>query len=170
MVDDEMRRRIALVVPHIRRALRIGRAIERRQADTATFADVLDRLSAGLLLLDAQGRIVHTNAAADDMLRDGRLLRAIGRRLAGGDAQAERALRETAMPAARPGHALGREGVVVPLRTCDGERYIARAMPLASATPRGAGEARRGRPPRCSCGGPPWTLRRRPTSSRKATS
>jgi DNA-binding CsgD family transcriptional regulator/PAS domain-containing protein len=138
MVDDEMRRRIALVVPHIRRALRIGRAFERRQADAATFADVLDRLSAGLLLLDAQGRIVHTNAAADDMLRDGRLLRAIGRRLAGGDPQAERALRETAILPRAAG--LGREGVLVPLRTCDGERYIARAMPLASAALRGAGE------------------------------
>jgi DNA-binding CsgD family transcriptional regulator/PAS domain-containing protein len=140
MVDDEMRRRISLVVPHVRRALRIGRAMERRQADATTFADILDRLSAGLLLLDAQGRIVHTNAAADDMLRDGRLLRAIGRRLAGGDAQAERALRETAILPRAEGVNLGREGIVVPLRTCDGERYIARAMPLASTAPRGAGD------------------------------
>ena len=141
MVDDEMRRRISLVLPHIRRALRIGRAIERRQADAATFADILDRLTAGLLLLDAQGRIVHTNAAADDMLRDGRLLRAIGRRLAGGDVQAERALRETTILPRAEGMQLGRDGVVVPLRTCDGERYIARAMPLAGAAPRGAWES-----------------------------
>jgi DNA-binding CsgD family transcriptional regulator/PAS domain-containing protein len=140
MVDDEMRRRIALVVPHVRRALRIGRAIERRQADAATFADILDRLTAGLLLLDAQGRIVHTNAAAGDMLRDGRLLRAIGKRLAGGDAQSERTLRETAILPRAEGVNLGSEGVLVPLRTCDGERYIARAMPLANAAPRGAGE------------------------------
>ncbi len=141
MVDDEMRRRLALVVPHVRRALRIGRAIERRQADAATFSDILDRLSAGLLLLDAQGRIVHTNAAADGMLRDGRLLRAIGRRLAGADAQAERALRETAILPRPEGLRLDHEGVVVPLRTCDGERYIARAMALAGAVPRGTGEA-----------------------------
>ena len=140
MVDDEMRRRLSLVVPHVRRALRIGRAMERRQADAATFADVLDRLSAGLLLLDAQGRIVHTNAAADDMLRDGRLLRAIGRRLAGTSVQGERTLRETAILPRTEGMELGREGVVVPLRTCDGERYIARAMPLASAVSGGAGE------------------------------
>jgi DNA-binding CsgD family transcriptional regulator/PAS domain-containing protein len=140
MVDDEMRRRLSLVVPHVRRALRIGRAMERRQADAATFADVLDQLSAGLLLLDAQGRIVHTNAAADDMLRDGRLLRAIGRRLAGCGAQAERTLRETAILPRAEGMNLGRDGVAVPLRTCDGERYIARAMPLATAEWRGPGE------------------------------
>jgi DNA-binding CsgD family transcriptional regulator/PAS domain-containing protein len=140
MVDDEMRRRISLVVPHVRRALRIGAAIARRQADAATFADILDRLSAGLLLLDAQGHIVHTNAAAGDLLRDGRLLRAIGKRLAGGDAQSERTLRETAILPRAEGVNLGSEGVLVPLRTCDGERYIARAMPLANAAPRGAGE------------------------------
>jgi DNA-binding CsgD family transcriptional regulator len=140
MVDDEMRRRMSLVVPHVRRALRIGRAVERRQADAATFADILDRLSAGLLLFDAQGRIVHTNAAAGDMLRDGGLLRAIGKRLTAGDAQAERTLRETAILPRAEGMHLGREGVVVPLRTCDGERYIARAMPLANAAPRGMGE------------------------------
>jgi len=140
IVDDEMRRRISLVLPHVRRALRIGRAVERRQADAAAFADVLDRLSAGVLLLDAQGRIVHTNAAADDMLRDGRLLRAIGRRLTAGDAQAERSLRENAiLPRAAAMH-LDRDGVLVPLRTCDGERYIASAMPLAIAAGRGVGE------------------------------
>src|SRR5262249_3181056 len=84
MVDDEMRRRIALTLPHIRRALRVGKSLERGQADAAAFSDVLNYLSAGLFLLDAQGRIVHTNAAADGMLSDGGLLRAIGGRLVAG--------------------------------------------------------------------------------------
>ncbi len=141
MVDDEMRGRMALVVPHVRRALQIGKAIERRRADAATFAEILDRLSSGLLLLDAHGRIVHTNAAADDMLRDGRLLRAIGGRLAAGDAQIERTLREATVAPRDEGGQLGREGVVGPLRSSDGERYIARALPLASDLPAGAGDA-----------------------------
>src|SRR5262249_22712446 len=90
MVDDEMRRRMSLTLPHIRRALRVGKSLERGQADAAAFADVLDHLSAGLFLLDAQGRIVHTNAAADGMLSDGGLLRAMGGRLAAGVAPVER--------------------------------------------------------------------------------
>jgi len=53
---------------------------------------------------------------------------------------AERTLRETALLPRAEGMNLGREGVVVPLRTCDGERYIARAMPLANGAPRGTGE------------------------------
>jgi DNA-binding CsgD family transcriptional regulator len=139
MVDDEMRRRMSQVVPHVRRALRVGKSLERRRADAEAFADVLDHLSAGLFLLDAQGRIVHTNAAADGMLSDGGLLRAVGGRLVAGAAPVERTLRESA--AVRDESVpIGRDGIVVPLRTGDGERYIARALPLAGA-PRGAGGA-----------------------------
>jgi DNA-binding CsgD family transcriptional regulator len=138
MVDDEMRRRMSQVVPHVRRALRVGASIERRQADAAAFADVLDHLSAGLFLLDAHGRIVHTNTAADGMLSDGGLLRAIGGRL--GVAPVERALREATTARDTDGQ-IGRDGVVVPLRTGDGERYIARALPLTSGAQGRAGAA-----------------------------
>jgi DNA-binding CsgD family transcriptional regulator/PAS domain-containing protein len=141
MVDDAMRRRLAMVVPHVRRALRVGHALERRQADAAAFSDVLDHLSAGLFLLDAQGRIVHTNGAADAMLSDGGLLRAIGGRLIAGAAPVERTLRETALMPRDAGVPAERKGVVIPLRAGDGERYIARALPLASAAAPGAGAA-----------------------------
>src|SRR5262249_28225595 len=123
---------------HIRRALRVGKSLERGQADAAAFSDVLNYLSAGLFLLDAQGRIVHTNAAADGMLSDGGLLRAIGGRLVAGIGPVERALRGSAPLPRDDGMHIGRDGVVVPLRAGDGERYIARALPLAGA-PRGAG-------------------------------
>ena len=140
-VDEEMRRRMALVAPHVRRALRVGTSLERRQADAAAFADVLDHLSAGLFLLDAHGRIVHSNTAAEEMLSDGSLVRAIGGRLVAGATPLERTLRDTAMPPADESLHIGREGVVVPLRAGDGERYIARALPLASGAPHGAGAA-----------------------------
>jgi DNA-binding CsgD family transcriptional regulator/PAS domain-containing protein len=141
LVDDEMRRRITVVAPHVRRARRVGRALERRRADAAAFSDVLDHLSAGLFLLDAHGRIVHTNGAAADMLSDGGLLRAIGGRLVAGAAPVGRALRETATVPPDDGAPTGRQGVVIPLRAGDGDRYIARALPLASTTPAGAGAA-----------------------------
>ena len=42
MLDDEMRGRIALIAPHVRRALLINKAIDLRQSEAATFADALD--------------------------------------------------------------------------------------------------------------------------------
>ena len=68
MVDDEMRRRLAFIAPHARRALLVGKAMELKQAEAATFANALDGLSAAMFLVDACGRIVHANAAGQDML------------------------------------------------------------------------------------------------------
>ena len=63
VVDDEARRRMRLIVPHIRRAVLIGRLIDLKAADAASLADILDGLSAGMCLVDAGGRIVHANAS-----------------------------------------------------------------------------------------------------------
>ena len=56
LVDDEMRRRMALVIPHVRRALLIGKTIHRKQTEAVCFSDVLDGLSSGMILVDASGR------------------------------------------------------------------------------------------------------------------
>ena len=139
MVDQTMRERLALVVPHVRRALLIGKTIAFKQAETATFMDVLDGLSVGLFLIDAQGRIVHANAAGSGMLGAGDLLRSIGGRLVAGDAQVEQSLRETAAAAANDD--AGSASIVVPLRARDDKRYVAHMLPLAGGARRRAGEA-----------------------------
>ena len=141
MVDDTMRRRMALVVPHVRRAVLIGKAIEFKQAETATFVDVLDGLSVGLFLIDAQGRIVHANAAGNDMLGAGDFLRRSGGRLVAGDARAEQTLREAAAAAADGDEEVGTRSIAVPLRAHDGERYVAHMLPLAGGARRRAGAA-----------------------------
>jgi len=138
MVDAAMRERMALVVPHVRRAMQIGKAIEFKQAETATFIDVLDGLSVGLFLIDAGGRIVHANAAGSGMLGAGDLLRSSGGRLVAGDARVEQSLRETAAAAANDD--VGAASIVVPLRARDDERYVAHMLPLASGARRRSGE------------------------------
>ena len=65
----------------IRRAVLIGRLIDLRRSEAATFADILDGLSAGLFLVDAGGRIVHANAAGRAILADGDFLYASRGRL-----------------------------------------------------------------------------------------
>jgi len=131
MVDAAMRERMALIVPHVRRAVLIGKAIGFKQAETATFMDVLDGLSVGLFLIDANGRIVHANTAGSDMLDAGDLLRSIGGRLVAGDAQVEHSLRETAAAAANGDQEVGTRSIVVPLRARDEARYVAHMLPLS---------------------------------------
>src|SRR5262245_9781081 len=68
LADEAMRRRMRLVVPHVRRAVLIGRVIELRTAEAASLADTLDGIAAGMIMVEASGRIVHANAAGHALL------------------------------------------------------------------------------------------------------
>lgn len=136
MVDEEMRRRIGLIVPHAHRALMINKAIDVRRAEAATFAETLNGLSAGVFLLDAGGRIVHANTAGQDMLDADDVVRAIGGQFAVRDALANRTLRDM-LPVDRSAADTG--NTALPLIAHDGQRYVAYVMPLASMARNGAG-------------------------------
>jgi DNA-binding CsgD family transcriptional regulator len=141
VVDDEMRRRMALVVPHVRRAVLIGGVIDLKKAEAATFADMLDGLSAGLFLIAANGRIVHANAAGHDMLSASKFLRATCGQLVACDKQVDKILHET-LAAANCGDAeIGTKGIALPLVAHGGERYVAHVLPLTSGARRRAGKA-----------------------------
>jgi DNA-binding CsgD family transcriptional regulator len=136
MADETMRRRIAAVAPHARRARLINKTIEAKQSEAATFADTLNGLGAGVFLLDADRRIVHANAAGYDLLSGGDFLGTAGGQLVARNAQANKALRE-----AFSGGAQGTGGIAIPLQTHDGERYVAHVLPLNSAARSSIAEA-----------------------------
>jgi DNA-binding CsgD family transcriptional regulator/PAS domain-containing protein len=139
MVDGEMRRRLAGIVPHVRRAILIGKAIDFRRAEAAALAETLDGLSAGMFLVDGRGQIVHANVAGRAILGAGDFLRSIRGQLVAGDAQVNQTLREVFAIAAQGNAALGIKGIALPLTAHDGERYVAHVLPLTSGVRRGAG-------------------------------
>src|SRR4029078_6716048 len=94
MVDAEMRRRMGLIVRHVRRAVRTGKVIDLRQAEAATFADILDGLSPAIFLVDTDGPIGPGNAASRSMLEHGDLLRTVHGRLNASDAQVDQTLHD----------------------------------------------------------------------------
>jgi DNA-binding CsgD family transcriptional regulator len=141
LVDDEMRRRMALVIPHVRRALLIGQTIHRKQTEAVCFSDVLDGLSSGMILVDASGRIVHTNNAGNAILDAGDFLRSVCGRLVASDLAINAALREILVAANAGDAALGVKGIALPLTAHDGERHVAHVLPLTSGARREAGLA-----------------------------
>jgi DNA-binding CsgD family transcriptional regulator/PAS domain-containing protein len=141
LVDDEMRRRMALLIPHVRRALLIGKTIHRKQTEAVCFSDVLDGLSAGMILVDANGRIVHTNNAGNAILDASDFLRSVCGRLVASDPAINAALREILVAANAGDAALGVKGIALPLTAHDGERYVAHVLPLTSGARREAGLA-----------------------------
>jgi DNA-binding CsgD family transcriptional regulator/PAS domain-containing protein len=128
LADEGARRRMRLIAPHLRRAM----LIVRKSAEAATLADALDGLSAGLCLVDAGGRIVHLNTAAQAILDADDILRTLNGKLVARDAQAERTLQQVFAAAGKGDEALGTKGIAVPLSGQDGERYVAHALPLPS--------------------------------------
>jgi DNA-binding CsgD family transcriptional regulator len=135
MVDDQMRRRIALFVPHLHRALMINKAIEYKKSEAATFADTLDGLGAGIFLVDPECHVVHANAAGQAMLDNDDFVRSLAGQLVARERQANHDLRETI---ANAGVAMETLGAAIPLTAHDGERYVAHLLPLKSVA-RGAG-------------------------------
>ncbi len=139
LVDDETRRRMRLIVPHVRRAALISKVIELKTAEAATFADTLDGIGAGMLLVDATGHVVHANLAGHAMLAKSDVLHAAGRRLVVNDPQADQALADIFATAGNGDAAVGIKGVAVPLVARDGQRHVAHVLPLTSGARRRAG-------------------------------
>ena len=139
MLDAEQRARMRSLAPHASRALLINRAIERKQQRATALADVVDRLNAGVILLDSACRIVHSNPAAETILAADDVLRSMAGRLVTRSSEANLALRnifrdpaEVAVAAA-----IGRK---IPLMAHDGSHYVAHVIALPSLLRDGATE------------------------------
>jgi len=141
MVDDEMRRRMHLIVPHVRRAVRTGKVIDFSQAEAATFADILDGLNPAIFLIDADGLIVHGNAAGRAALDKGDLLRGVHGRLTAIDPQVDQALHAAFVAAGKNDAESGGKGSALPMKARAGERYVAHVLPLTAGEKGRAGTA-----------------------------
>jgi hypothetical protein len=139
--DEETRRRLRLIGPHLRRAVLIGKVIDLKTAEAAAFAATLDGISAGMLLVDSRGRIVHANTSGHALLAEGSLLRAAGGKLAANDANAEQALHDVFLAAGSGDAKVGSKGIAVLLSAPDGGRWVAHVLPLTSGARRRAGTA-----------------------------
>ena len=66
--DAEEQARMALLAPHVRRAITIADLIEHKSVERDDFAATLDALTTAVLVLGADGRLVYSNAAGDAAL------------------------------------------------------------------------------------------------------
>ena len=132
VVDEEMRRRMRLLIPHIRRAVLIGQVIDIETTQAETLTDTLNGISAGMFLADEAGRIVHANLSGHAMLAAGDVLLAPAGRLVARDAQSNQSLREVLLLAGSGDAAVGTKGISMPLTSQSGAPYVAHILPLTS--------------------------------------
>jgi DNA-binding CsgD family transcriptional regulator/PAS domain-containing protein len=142
VADAATRRRMRALTPHLRRAIHISKAIDAEQTETATFAAVLEGLSAAIFLMDASGGILHANAAGRAILAGDDFLYSSRGKLLARDAAADRRLRaEIAAAASRSVAGPSANGISLTSR--DQQRYLAHVLPLAAGTAQRAGIANR---------------------------
>jgi DNA-binding CsgD family transcriptional regulator len=127
--EDEMAL-LRLLAPHFARAFDIRGVLDATRAKSATFWEALTIVASGVVLVDAEGRVVRANAAAQKMMAAGDpLLQRSGRLQLRGDELESRAFDYLLSAAVNREH--GRAGVVgVPGRWIDGRRCVAQVMPM----------------------------------------
>lgn len=138
MASAAVKERMRLLVPHVRRAVSIGNVMDRGARQAASLRDAFDGLAAGLFLLDADGRVVHTNKAAAALLGEGALSLRDGR-MAPADRAARQALADAVTATADRDAALQQGGTSLTLPGADRD-YLAHLLPLAAGTRHAAGE------------------------------
>lgn len=139
VADNDVRYRMQMIVPHIRRAVLIGQMFDLKAAEIAAYADTLDGLNVGMCLVDAEGRIVHVNTAGHAIITVSDVLHSVGGRLAARDDRVQQTLREIFSTAGRQDAAPGTMEIALPLIGKDNERYVAHVLPLTSGARHRAG-------------------------------
>lgn len=143
LADEDKRRRMLLVAPHVRRAVVVGGVIGEAVRRSDELSETLDAIRAGAFLVDADGRIVHANVAGLTMLAEESCLIALNGVLAATDREASAVLRESLRRAAEGDAALGEQGISQPAVGLGGRRHVLHVMPL-SASGNSSRRSRRG--------------------------
>jgi Bacterial regulatory proteins, luxR family. len=141
LADDEMRRRMGLIVPHVRRAVLIGNVLDLGTAETMAFEDTLNGLAAGVFLVDENARIVFANASGQVMLDEGKILRRKDGVLTAVDPQIRTTLADVIASARGGDAAVGTNGIAVPLSPPPEQPWLAHILPLTSGARQDAGIA-----------------------------
>ena len=123
-VDDTMRERMRLLAPHIQRSRIMGRQIRARSHTVDDLADVLDGLSTAICLLDADGRVVHANAACRQLFADADLLARVGDRIVARNTHADKIFRSLfEINVDGQAHSTGRRRIEL-ATSADGQHYL----------------------------------------------
>jgi DNA-binding CsgD family transcriptional regulator len=139
VVDRGARRRMALIAPHVQRAVAIGRVVDLNYLEASALSDMLDGFSAAIFLVDRRASIAFANESGRALLAAGSPLRQSGHALTATDAIAAAALAEAFAASAVGDAEVGTKGLAIPLSGRRSEQYMAHVLPLTSGARKRAG-------------------------------
>jgi DNA-binding NarL/FixJ family response regulator len=140
-IDEDMRQRMALLVPHLQRAVAIGRLFDQGNAAQAALTETLDHVEAAVILVGADGAVSFANDPARKMLDDATLIHQRDNTLRAVAAETNQILHDIFAAAAKGDASIGVRGVAVPLASSSEARWFAHVLPLTSGRREEAGQA-----------------------------
>jgi DNA-binding CsgD family transcriptional regulator len=139
--SDAAKRRMELIVPHVRRAVAIGNVIDMSRIEADTLGDAVDALGAAVFLVRADGELRRANPRGGELVDGGGLLRLVDGRLSTVGERGGCHLGRVIAEASDGDRILGPCSAAVPLADRDGDRYVAYVLPLVAGQRRQAGAA-----------------------------
>jgi DNA-binding CsgD family transcriptional regulator len=126
--------RLRHLAPHIRRSVTIADLLDAKALRDDMLSATLDVLVVGIVLVDAEARVVHANRAGARHLDEAHSVRRSDDRLSARDPAAAAALRDAVERATQPRAALelAKTGIAVPIVGADGPDLAAWVLPLDS--------------------------------------
>jgi len=137
--DEGARWRLGLLVPHLQRAVAIGKLFDQSKAAGSALAATLDHVEGAVILVGADGAIAFANAAAAAMLDDGRVIVRRDGRLHAASVEVDRILRDLFVAAGDGDQSMGGDGAAVPLTRAVPVRWFAHVLPLTAGRRQQAG-------------------------------
>ena len=129
-VDAECRRKMELIIPHLRRAVLIGNVVETHKTAANALGDTLMALADGVFLVDPRGRILFANPAGEALLRRNDIIRSLKSALSALDAKANRQLQDAI--AATENGGVATKGIAIALSPV-ADQWLAHVLPLSSS-------------------------------------
>jgi DNA-binding CsgD family transcriptional regulator len=141
VATEEMRTRLGALVPHLLRAVTIGRLFDQGKAKELSLTKTLDHIEAAVILVSADGTISFANDLAKKMLDDAKLVRESGGVLHAVSPKTDRILYDIFTAAERGDASVGVRGVAAPLTGSSPDPWFAHVLPLTSGRRQEAGQA-----------------------------
>ena len=121
---------LRLLAPHFRRAVTISNLFDMKRIESATLSNVLDSFNFGIVLVNANLGIVHSNTVAAGLLATQDPIRSTRGTLMLPSRAAHEALERAVHHAAANSATLGSRGIGIPAQRQDGEACIIHVLPL----------------------------------------
>jgi DNA-binding CsgD family transcriptional regulator/PAS domain-containing protein len=120
-----------LLAPHICRTFAISHALDLRTVTSKALEATLDALTAGVYLVDCEGRLVYMNPAAERQIRAGSTLRVVQNRLAPRNSNAHSMINRAISEATSNESALPVNGITLALPDSEKGGLVASILPLS---------------------------------------